>query len=143
MLKEGKKVPDFVLENQNGDEVKLSHFAKKNVILYFYPKDDTPGCTKEACGFRDSLSSLNTKDAIVLGVSPDGVESHKKFITKYGLPFQLLSDQEKKVAEMYGALKDNGGIKRSTFLIGKGGKLKKAWYGVRVPGHVDEVVETV
>ncbi len=143
MLKEGKKAPDFVLTNQNGDEVKLSNFAKKNIVLYFYPKDDTPGCTKEACGFRSELSSFTKRDTIVLGVSPDSGESHQAFIMKYGLPFQLLSDPEKTVAKEYGALKGNGGISRSTFLIAKEGKLVKAWYDVKVPGHVDEVKQFV
>lgn len=143
MLKEGKPAPDFKLMNQNEDEVSLSNFSKKNVVLYFYPKDDTPGCTKEACGFRDELSSLTKRDTIVLGISPDSASSHQKFISKYGLPFQLLSDPDKEVAEAYGAVKENGGINRSTFVIAKGGKLKKAWYGVKVPGHVDEVKEFV
>jgi len=143
MLKEGKKAPDFTLENQDGNEVNLSNFFKKNIVLYFYPKDDTPGCTKEACGFRDTLSTMNGNNAIILGVSPDDPESHSDFITKYGLPFQLLSDVEKEVAEEYGVLDDDGNIKRSTFLIAKGGKLIKTWYDVKVDGHIDDILDAV
>jgi len=139
MLKEGRKAPDFKLVNQYGDEVRLSNFSKKNVVLYFYPKDDTPGCTKEACAFRDILSLLNRKDAIVLGVSPDSVDSHKEFIQKFALPFQLLSDPDKVAAKQYGVVKENGGILRSTFIIAKGGKVQKVWYDVKVDGHAREV----
>src|SRR3954469_24572752 len=102
----GDKAPDFKLKNDDGEEVALKDFKGKHVILYFYPKDDTPGCTKEACDFRDNSKVFNKKDTVVVGVSPDSVESHVKFKKKYGLPFQLLSDPEKKMLESYGVWKE-------------------------------------
>jgi peroxiredoxin Q/BCP len=150
MLEEGKKAPAFSLTNQDGKVVKLSDFEGKAVVLYFYPKDDTSGCTKEACAFRDEHSKLQKAGAVVLGVSPDSEKSHTKFIGKYELPFSLLADTEHVVAEKYGAWAEKSmygrkymGIVRSTFLIGKDGKLAKAWPKVKVDGHVDEVLAAV
>ncbi len=150
MLEEGKKAPAFSLKDQDGKVVKLADFAGKNVVLYFYPKDDTSGCTKEACAFRDEHSALQKAGAVVLGVSPDDEKSHTKFIGKYDLPFTLLADTEHAVAEKYGAWAEKSmygrkymGIVRSTFLIGKDGKLAKVWPKVKVDGHVDEVLAAV
>ena len=134
-IQEGKAAPDFTLEDQNGKSVSLSDFAgKKNVLIYFYPKDDTPGCTKEACGFRDGWKDLQKLGAVVLGVSADGAESHTKFISKYKLPFTLLSDPQRKVMEKYGAWgekmmygKKTQGVIRSTVWVGPTGKVRKHW----------------
>jgi len=121
--------------------------GKKNVVLYFYPKDDTPGCTKEACSFRDERPKFDKKDAVILGVSFDDLESHKKFAGKYKLPFPLLSDADKKIAEAYGVYKEKSmygrtymGIERSTFVIDKDGKIAQVYRKVRVDGHSDEVL---
>jgi peroxiredoxin Q/BCP len=137
-LEEGKKAPTFALVDENGKSVKLADFAGKNVILYFYPKDDTPGCTKEACGFRDLWKEIQKRNAVVLGVSPDGGAAHQKFRAKYKLPFTLLSDPDKKVMTSYGAFgekmmygKKVQGVIRSTVWIGPDGKVKKHW--ARVP----------
>jgi len=150
-IEEGKAAPAFTLPDQNGKKVSLKDFAGKNVILYFYPKDDTPGCTKEACGFRDGWSELKKLGAVVLGVSADGAESHKKFIAKYKLPFTLLSDSDRKVMEKYGAYgekmmygKKTVGVIRSTVWIGADGKVKKHW--ARVPkadAHPEKVLEAL
>ncbi|MEN8162315.1 MAG: peroxiredoxin [Myxococcota bacterium] len=134
-IQEGRKAPDFTLDDQNGKPVKLSGFAKKkNVLIYFYPRDDTPGCTKEACGFRDDQKAFAKLDTVVLGVSADGAESHQKFIAKYKLPFTLLSDPGNKVMKRYGAFgekmmygKKKIGVIRSTVLIGKDGKVLRHW----------------
>ena len=148
-IQEGKTAPAFTLENASGDKVSLADFAGKNVILYFYPKDDTPGCTKEACGFRDDWKQLQKQNAVVLGVSADSPESHRKFAAKYGLPFPLLSDPDRKVMEKYGAYgekimygKKTVGVIRSTVWIGPDGKVKKHW--ARVPSaeqHPAKVLE--
>ena len=137
-LELGKKAPAFSLVDENGNSVKLGDFAGKNVILYFYPKDDTPGCTKEACGFRDLWKEIQKKNAVVLGVSPDGGAAHQKFRAKYKLPFTLLSDPDKKTMTTYGAFgekmmygKKVQGVIRSTVWIGPDGKVKKHW--ARVP----------
>ncbi len=150
MIEEGKKAPAFSLKNQAGETVKLSDFAGKYVVLYFYPKDDTPGCTKEACSFRDEHSKLQKAGAVVLGVSPDDEKAHTKFITKYKLPFTLLADTEHAVAEKYGAWGEKNmygrkymGIVRSTFLIGPDGKVAKAWPKVKPEGHGEEVLEAI
>ena len=131
---EGKAAPDFALTNIEGKTVTLKDFAGKDLILYFYPKDDTPGCTKEACGFRDGWTDLKEAGAAVVGVSADGAESHKKFISKYKLPFTLLSDPDRKMMEKYGAYgekmmygKKTIGVIRSTVWIGPDGKVKKHW----------------
>lgn len=131
-LKEGDKAPDFTAKDQNGDTVSLSDFKGKNLILYFYPADDTPTCTKEACNFRDNYQSLLSKGFAVIGVSFDNEKSHKKFIKKYDLPFPLLADEDKKIIEAYGVWgekttfgKTYMGTHRTTFVIGKDGKILK------------------
>ncbi len=154
MLKEGDKAPEFCLKgiDEKGEEKEfcLKDFLGKKVVLYFYPKDNTPGCTQEACDFRDNIARIKEKGAVVLGVSPDSINSHKKFFEKYGLNFPLLSDTDKKVAESYGAYgekkmygKVTKGIIRSTFIIDEEGKIKKAFYNVKVKGHVDKVIENL
>ena len=146
----GKKAPAFTLPSSGG-KVRLSEYAgEKNVVLYFYPRDNTPGCTQEACDFRDSFERLNDADTVVLGVSTDSLGSHQKFAEKHSLPFPLLSDEDHAVAEKYGVWvekKNYGktymGMQRATFLIGKDGKIKAAWPKVKVAGHVDEVAEVL
>jgi len=147
-IQEGKAAPKFTLEDANGKKVSLEDFAGKNVILYFYPKDDTPGCTKEACGFRDSWKDIQKANAIVLGVSADGGESHQKFISKYKLPFPLLSDPDRKTMKTYGAYGDKMmygkktvGVIRSTVWIGPDGKVRKHWARVAdAAKHPDQVL---
>jgi peroxiredoxin Q/BCP len=148
-VQEGKAAPAFTLSDASGKKVSLADFAGKNVILYFYPKDDTPGCTKEACGFRDSWKQIQKLNTVVLGVSADNAESHKKFAAKYKLPFPLLSDPDRKVMSKYGAYgekmmygKKTVGVIRSTVWIGPDGKVKKHW--ARVPSaeqHPEKVLE--
>ena len=142
------KAYDFTLPASNGENVSLSDYKGKAVILYFYPKDATPGCTTEACDFRDSVKKSENEDAVILGISVDSVNSHEKFIEKNDLPFLLLSDPDHKVCEMYGVwqLKKNYGkeymgIVRSTFLIDKDQNIVKEWRNVRVKNHVEEVTE--
>ncbi|MBM7587073.1 peroxiredoxin Q/BCP [Bacillus pakistanensis] len=146
----GKKAPEFEMQANNGEIIKLSDFQGQNVVLYFYPKDMTPGCTTEACDFRDKHEEFKDVNAVILGVSPDPVDKHQKFIDKHGLPFLLLVDEDHKVAEDYDVwkLKKNFGkeymgIERSTFLIDKEGNLVKEWRKVRVKGHVDEALEYI
>lgn len=146
MLEKGQKAPNFTLKSTSGEDITLSNFKGKNVVLYFYPKDMTPGCTTEACDFRDQSKLFEELDSIVLGVSPDPVEKHQEFTEMHGLPFPLLADVEHDVAENYGAwqLKKNFGkeymgIQRATFLIDKEGKVAKVWPKVKVEGHVDEI----
>jgi thioredoxin-dependent peroxiredoxin len=146
-VEEGETAPDFSLAADDGGQVKLSDFRGKPVVLYFYPKDDTPGCTKEACAFRDRTPELKAKGAVVLGVSPDDVASHGKFRDKYSLNFPLLADVGHKVADRYGAWREKNmygkksmGIQRSTFLIDSAGKVRKVWKKVSVDGHDDEVL---
>lgn len=141
----GEAVPDFELEANNGEKIKLSDYRGRNVVLYFYPKDMTPGCTTEACDFRDNHEDFQGYNAVVLGVSPDPISRHQKFIEKHELPFPLLSDENHEVAESFDVwkLKKNFGkeymgIERSTFLIDKEGKLVKEWRKVKVAGHVEE-----
>lgn len=150
MLEVGKKAPAFTMESSDGGKVKLSDFTKKVVVLYFYPRDNTPGCTVEAEDFRDAVPALKKLGAIVLGVSKDSIASHCKFRDKYDLNFPLLTDPDGKVMEAYGAWgekvlygKKSKGIIRSTVLIGRDGKVKQHWPKVRVKGHVDEVVAAV
>ena len=150
MLEVGKKAPAFNLDSSDGDKVKLADLAGKIVVLYFYPRDNTPGCTVEAEGFRDAVPALKKLGAVVLGVSKDSIASHCKFRDKYKLSFPLLSDADGKVMEAYGAWGDKvmygkkmKGIIRSTVLIDKTGKVAKHWPKVSVKGHVDEVVEAV
>ena len=143
----GSKAPVFDLPAHPTGRYKLSQFkGKQNVVLYFYPRDDTPGCTKEACGFRDETSQFHSADTIVLGVSTDSVESHQKFATKFSLPFPLLADESHEIAEKYGVWveknmygKKSMGIQRTTFLIDKAGRIAASWPKVKVEGHVAEV----
>lgn len=143
----GKKAPDFSLLANTGQEIKLSDYKGKNVVLYFYPKDMTPGCTTQACDFRDKHEDFSELDTVILGVSPDPQAKHEKFIEKHGLPFLLLVDEDHKVAELYDVwkLKKNFGkeymgIERSTFIIDKEGQLVKEWRKVKVKGHVEEAL---
>ncbi|HQZ96688.1 MAG TPA: thioredoxin-dependent thiol peroxidase [Pyrinomonadaceae bacterium] len=146
MLKEGDKAPDFTSKDQNGNDVSLSDFAGKRVVLYFYPKDDTPGCTKEACSFRDADEVFREKGITVLGVSTDNEKSHQKFISKYQLPFDLLADVDKKIVEDYGVWGEKSmygkkymGTFRKTFLIDDS-KIVKIFEKVDVAKHADEVL---
>ncbi len=145
VLKEGDWAPDFQLADSTGRKVRLSSFrGKKIVALYFYPKDDTPGCTREACSFRDSFAVYNAAGAEILGVSVDGVESHQKFASKYSLPFTLLSDHEKTVSRTYGVLRPTGlSDERVTFIIDKEGRIAKIFPHVRVDGHSTEVLDAI
>ena len=143
----GAKAPAFDLPAYPEGRYKLSQFkGKQSVVLYFYPRDDTPGCTTEACGFRDQHDQFQSADTVVLGVSTDSVASHQKFVTKFSLPFPLLADESHELAEKYGVWveknmygKKSMGIQRATFLIDKAGKIAAAWPKVKVDGHVDEV----
>ena len=150
MIEEGKKAPDFKLKDQNNKAISLSSYKGNNVILYFYPKDNTSGCTAEACNFRDDFSMFKNLNAVVLGVSPDSVESHKKFSEKYNLQFSLLSDEKKDVLEKYGVWKEKSmygrkymGVERTTFVIDSEGKIKKIFRKVKVPGHNKELIEAL
>lgn len=143
----GAKAPAFSLWNEAGESVRLTDFTGKQVVLYFYPKDETPGCTKEACGFRDSIAPILKTGSVVLGVSLDGQESHRKFIAKHRLPFSLLSDEDAKVAKAYGVYKQKNmygkkfwGIERSTFVIDRHGIIKAIFRKVKVDGHAGEVL---
>lgn len=147
-LEEGKAAPAFTLTDAKGEKVALADFKGKDVVVYFYPKDDTPGCTKEACGFRDHWSALRKKGVVVIGISPDDAASHAKFVAKYSLPFILLSDPERKVMEKYGAYgekvmygKKTLGVIRSTVWIGADGKVRKHWARVaKAETHPDAVL---
>jgi peroxiredoxin Q/BCP len=150
MLEIGKKAPDFSLQNQEGDKVSLKGYLGKNIVLYFYPKDDTSGCTKEACSFSDNLPKFSKIDAVIIGVSPDSVNSHKKFSEKYKLKFDLLADEDKKVVEKYGVWKEKSmygrkymGVERTTFIIDKKGKIKTIFNKVKVDGHDKEVLQAL
>lgn len=149
-LKIGDKAPDFELSDDGGNKIKLSGFKGKKVVLYFYPKDDTPGCTKEACDFRDNIGSLKRLNVEVLGVSNDDEKSHKKFKEKFSLPFKLLSDADKKVSKAYGVYelknfmgKSYYGITRSTFLIDENGRIEKVFYKVNPEKHIGEVLQAI
>ena len=149
-LKEGDQASDFSLLSSDRGTVSLKGLKGKSVVLYFYPKDDTPGCTKEACDFRDLRKKFQTVGAEIYGVSFDNIDSHKKFITKYKLPFPLLSDSDKSVAQAYGVYKKKFlygnsflGIERTTFVIDPQGKIKKIFLKVRVDGHAEEVLAAV
>ena len=146
-LKAGDKAPDFSLPSATGQTITLKSLRGKQVVLYFYPKDDTPGCTKEACSFRDELTQIEKAHAVVLGVSTDGPASHQKFSKKYSLPFALLSDESIVVAKAYGVYKQKSmygrtywGIERSTFVIDETGKLTAIFRKVKVDGHVEQVM---
>jgi len=150
ILNIGEAAPDFALPASNGQKVSLKDFRGKYVVLYFYPKDNTPGCTTEACDFRDYHDEFKNLNAVILGVSPDPLKSHEKFIDKYQLPFLLLSDEDHQAAEAYGVwvLKKNYGreymgIERSTFIIDKEGKLVKLFRKVRVKGHVETALDYI
>ncbi|WP_264371966.1 thioredoxin-dependent thiol peroxidase [Salicibibacter halophilus] len=141
-----KQAPDFTLQANDGSEVTLSDYQGQTVVLYFYPKDMTPGCTTQACDFRDAISDLQEENVVVLGVSPDPIEKHEKFASKHELPFLLLSDPDQDAANKYGVWqlkknfgKESMGIVRSTFVIDPDGIVTKEWRKVRVGGHVDEV----
>lgn len=146
-LAEGDRAPDFKLPASTGKSVRLSALKGKKVVLYFYPADDTPGCTKEACAFRDNLPKFNGLDAVVLGVSRDSLESHAKFIDKYSLNFALLSDEDLVAHRLYDTWKEKAnygrrymGTERSTFVIGADGKIKRIFRKVKVDGHEAEVL---
>ena len=148
MAEDGKKAPDFELQDADEKSTRLSDLKGRPVVLYFYPKDDTPGCTKEACSFRDSFSKFKKKGIAVLGVSPDSEASHKKFATKYDLPFTLLADPNKEIAEAYGVWGEKKfmgrtymGVHRTTFLIDEKGKIKKVFEKVKPEDHASEVLE--
>jgi len=150
VVEEGSQAPDFELKSDAGETVKLSQFRGRPVVLYFYPRDDTPGCTKEACAFRDSYDEYLARDAVILGVSRDGEESHRKFKQKYDLPFTLLSDPDHNVAEAYGVWAEKSmygrksmGIVRSTFVIAADGTIARAMRGIKVPGHSDKVLDAL
>jgi len=149
-LKVGQKAPDFTVVDDKGDKVKLSDFKGKKVILYFYPKDDTPGCTKEACSFRDGIAEIKKRGAIVLGVSADSMDSHKKFKSKFDLNFPLLADTDKKIIEAYGTWKEKSmygkkymGIERTTYVIDEQGKISHIFPKVKVDQHYEEVLEVL
>ena len=149
-IAEGDKAPSFSLPDETGATVSSASLTGKPYVIYFYPKDDTPGCTKEACDFRDNLRAFNAAKVRVLGVSPDDTKRHAKFKEKYGLTFTLLSDTEKKLIEAYGVWikklnygREYMGVQRSTFVVDKSGKVVKAWHGVRVPGHVEAVLASL
>jgi peroxiredoxin Q/BCP len=150
-VEEGKKAPAFTLTDSNGKKVSLSGFHGKNVIVYFYPKNETPGCTKEACAFRDLWKKIQKHNAVVIGISPDGEASHQKFIKNHKLPFTLLSDKDKKVMTRYGAFgekmmygKKTMGVIRSTVWIGPNGKVKKHWARIaKAADHPAKVLEAL
>jgi peroxiredoxin Q/BCP len=149
-LKVGQKAPDFTVLNDDGEKVKLSSLKGKKVVLYFYPKDDTPGCTKEACAFRDGVDEIKKQGAVVIGVSNDSVESHQRFKRKFDLNFPLLADTDKKMVEAYGTWKEKSmygkkymGIERTTFVIDENGKISHIFPKVKVDEHYDEVLKAL
>jgi peroxiredoxin Q/BCP len=149
-LREGDEAPDFTLRSDDGRDVTLSSLRGKQVVLYFYPKDDTPGCTTQACGIRDVYGELEREGAVVLGVSPDDERSHVKFKDKYELPFTLLADEEHRVADEYGVWGEKKymgrtyfGVNRSTFVIDENGNVKRVMHKVKPDTHADEVLETL
>jgi peroxiredoxin Q/BCP len=149
-LKEGDKAPDFTVSTNGGGKLSLSDYKGKNVILYFYPKDDTPGCTKEACAFRDFYGDFKKKGAVVFGVSTDSTKSHDKFVEKFKLPFTLLADEDKQIVEAYGVWGEKSfmgrkymGTHRVTFLVGPDGKIKKIWPKVKPEEHAEEVLSAL
>lgn len=150
MLKAGDKAPDFTLTADSGERISLKDYRGKKVILYFYPKDMTSGCTVEACDFRDNITKFEKKNAVVIGVSPDGTKSHVKFKDKYELPFTLLSDESKSMLEDYGVWQEKSmygrkymGVVRTTFMINEKGKIEKVFEKVKVDGHIKEILESL
>ncbi len=150
MLAKGAKAPDFTAERDGGNSVRLSDLRGRRVVLYFYPKDNTPGCTTEACSFRDRQVDFETRSVVILGVSPDSVASHERFKAKYGIPFQLVSDPDHSIAEAYGVWREKSmfgkrymGIVRSTFVIDEQGMIESVFDNVKVPGHVDSVLASL
>jgi peroxiredoxin Q/BCP len=150
MLDVGDVAPDFTLPTDGGGEMMLSSMRGKKVVLYFYPKDDTSGCTKEACDFREKISEFEKAGAVVLGMSPDAVKKHDKFKAKYDLPFSLIADEEKTALQAYGVWVEKSmygrkymGVERTTFLIDADGSIQSVWRKVKVPGHVDAVLDAV
>lgn len=150
MVAEGEPAPDFTLEDQDGRPLSLSTLRGEPVILYFYPKDDTPGCTKQACAFRDARDDYAKAGARVIGISPDSVASHRKFVEKFGLPFTLLADPERKVCELYGVWQEKNmygrksmGVVRTTFVIDASGKVRRVFPRVKVDGHAGKVLEAL
>jgi peroxiredoxin Q/BCP len=148
MLKVGSKAPSFSLESDEGKKINLKDFSGKKVVLYFYPKDDTPGCTREACSFTENASWLRKAGAVVLGVSADSVPSHQKFKTKYKLNFPLLSDPDRETIQKYGVWKEKNmygkkmmGVERTTFIIDEDGKIAHIFPKVKVDGHTEKVLE--
>ncbi|HLR42083.1 MAG TPA: thioredoxin-dependent thiol peroxidase [Pseudogracilibacillus sp.] len=146
----GKAAPDFTLENQDGEKVTLSDLQGQNIVLYFYPRDMTPGCTTQACNFRDNYEQFKGTDTVILGISPDPIERHQKFINKHDLPFPLLADTENEVAKLYGVWKlkkmfgkEFHGIERSTFIIDKAGIVQKEYRKVKVKNHIEETLADV
>jgi len=146
----GKLAPDFTLENQDGKKITLSELQGKNVVLYFYPKDMTPGCTTQACDFRDNYEAFAQYNTVILGISPDPIEQHVKFIDKHELPFDLLADTEQEVANMYDVWKlkkmfgkEFYGVERSTFILDKEGVVQKEYRKVKVKGHIEETLQFV
>jgi peroxiredoxin Q/BCP len=149
-LEEGQEAPDFTLTADNGAKVKLSSLRGSPVVVYFYPKDDTPGCTREACAFRDLKDELKRAGAKVIGISPDAVESHAKFREKHQLNFPLLADPDHETAESYGVWREKNlygkkamGIQRSTFLIDRHGQVARVWKSVKVDGHDQQVLQAI
>ena len=150
MLKPGDKAPDFVLTSDAGEEISLKDYKGKRVVLYFYPKDMTSGCTQESCDFRDNIKKFEKKNTVVIGVSPDDTKSHVKFRDKYELPFTLLSDESKSMLEDYGVWQEKSmygrkymGVVRTTFIIDEKGKIEKIFEKVKVPGHIEELLDSL
>lgn len=150
MLDIGDKVPDIRLPSSSGKDVSLTDYKGKKIVLYFYPKDDTPGCTTEACEFRDAIKSYEGLNTVIIGVSKDSLKSHDKFMAKYNLPFELLSDEDLKLMELFGVWKEKTmygktflGVNRSTFLIDEKGVIVKAWRNVKVSSHVADVLDEI
>jgi len=150
MLKEGDKAPDIQLESDSGEPFRLSSLKGKKVVLYFYPRADTPGCTIEACEFRDNSKKLGKKNAVIVGISPDAVKSQSKFKTKFDLPFTLLCDVDKEAAQAYGVYKEKNmygkkvmGIERTTFIIGEDGRIAKIFPKVKARGHAEQILTSL